>query len=1206
MRQIEVRSQKPEVRMKIAARWASSAALFGVRNPGSGIRNILLLLLCSLFPVPCTLLQAQSPATTTVQDTVYKSDGSLASGSVVITWQPFISADHKPVFGGTKTIPLTNGALSVQLAPTVGATPAGTSYDVKYYQSGAVFYEETWVVPSSAQPVGLAQVRATAVPSSNTVINPSQVVGTAIVANPPATQTISAPATAGTIPLRLKGNATANADVLEIYDSQATPQLQGRFDPTGALLLSKAPTFSSITQGSPLFAGPGGLLSQDNTNLFWDNTLKTLNVGPRTGFSADGGYYLPGAGSAFTVLNNAANQYTPLLGVIEDNSAGFIQGIQGSAVSENSTGTRAGAVGIEGDVTHNGAGDAGTIFGLAGTAQLEAGTATRVIAVGSGGVTVSGGTVTDMVGLNAASNTKTSGTVTNNYGLLINNQTIAGATNWAIKTGSGTVEFGDNVVADTTLSAKRVNSIRFADQFSGADSGAKIGAAVTDLPARGGTVVALALEGNQAGSATIHITKPVAIKLGAGTYTFSAPAFSFEAGSSGSSIEGLGIGVTNLNSTVGGKIIAVSGITGITIKNLSIDGAYPTVASSTSNDAISCSGSNQLIIENVSFANIPGVGVSATNCSNVIVNGNKFATTSLAGVRLQDSGAGSNTRVWIQHNDFQDVNHAAVGGHGGIQLYGGAATHKYVWITNNNLATCGTTCIEADGGEEVHIIGNTITGALIEGIAESCFRCEIKANSITGSGGAGIMHFALVSQTTTDVTISDNFVWNNSTNPGQEIALVWGETNAILKNLTVTGNRTWDTNAGVIGIQSYLAGGVSTYTADNVRITDNNLQGNSGGAFNLLATSDGSTYFNWGNITTDAVSPATGTGNVVLATSPTLTTPRITTINDASGHPFIASSATASAVDSFTVTNAAAANPAVVSIGATGTDTNIDIELIPKGTNGKVGIGTIPSASLEVYDNAGTGDAEKHVAIFNQHGTGAQSPALVIQSNGTTGLKFTHTNSFTKGFIDMNYSGATALAFGLRGSEKVRIDNLGNVGIGTAAPATLLDVNGAIRSTLTPIITWTPSHAYSVNDTVIDGASHKQTVTTCNGTCTSSATVPTWNDSGGTTADGSNPNNLIWTDLGLVTTWDASLGNSFKMTLTGNQTASTLANAHAGQPVSLLLCQDATGSRSMSWPANVKLAGGAFTLTVTASRCDSLTVLYDGSNWYETSRAINM
>jgi hypothetical protein len=39
------------------------------------------------------------------------------------------------------------------------------------------------------------------------------------------------------------------------------------------------PTFTSMTSGSILFAGSGGSLAQDNSNLFWDNSNKRLGIG---------------------------------------------------------------------------------------------------------------------------------------------------------------------------------------------------------------------------------------------------------------------------------------------------------------------------------------------------------------------------------------------------------------------------------------------------------------------------------------------------------------------------------------------------------------------------------------------------------------------------------------------------------------------------------------------------------------------------------------------------------------------------------------------------------------------------------------------------------------------------------------------------------------------------------------------------------------
>lgn len=95
-------------------------------------------------------LAAQTPALTTVKDTVYRTDGTLVSGTVVITWQAFLDSSNKPVFGGSKTLTITNGALAVALVPNAGAIPAGTSYNVQYFQSGGVPFSEVWVVPTSS------------------------------------------------------------------------------------------------------------------------------------------------------------------------------------------------------------------------------------------------------------------------------------------------------------------------------------------------------------------------------------------------------------------------------------------------------------------------------------------------------------------------------------------------------------------------------------------------------------------------------------------------------------------------------------------------------------------------------------------------------------------------------------------------------------------------------------------------------------------------------------------------------------------------------------------------------------------------------------------------------------------------------------------------------------------------------------------------
>ncbi len=76
-------------------------------------------------------------------------------------------------------------------------------------------------------------------------------------------------------------------------------------------------------------------------------------------------------------------------------------------------------------------------------------------------------------------------------------------------------------------------------------------------------------------------------------------------------------------------------------------------------------------------------------------------------------------------------------------------------------------------------------------------------------------------------------------------------------------------------------------------------------------------------------------------------------------------------------------------------------------------------------------------------------------------------------------------------------------------------------------------------------------------------------------------------------TFDASTAASFKLTLTGNVTSSTLANAVAGEPISFEICQDATGGRAFVPPTNVLNMG---TIVSTANACSTQEFWFDGSN----------
>ena len=91
-----------------------------------------------------------------------------------------------------------------------------------------------------------------------------------------------------------------------------------------------------------------------------------------------------------------------------------------------------------------------------------------------------------------------------------------------------------------------------------------------------------------------------------------------------------------------------------------------------------------------------------------------------------------------------------------------------------------------------------------------------------------------------------------------------------------------------------------------------------------------------------------------------------------------------------------------------------------------------------------------------------------------------------------------------------------------------------------------------------------------------------------------------------ATTFTRVNGSTITGTATGNVTTTVTNGVVAGDTLTLIITQDATGSRTISKPSNVKLVGGAFSPTATANAVDSWTLQWDGTNWREVSRSLNM
>ena len=96
------------------------------------------------------------------------------------------------------------------------------------------------------------------------------------------------------------------------------------------------------------------------------------------------------------------------------------------------------------------------------------------------------------------------------------------------------------------------------------------------------------------------------------------------------------------------------------------------------------------------------------------------------------------------------------------------------------------------------------------------------------------------------------------------------------------------------------------------------------------------------------------------------------------------------------------------------------------------------------------------------------------------------------------------------------------------------------------------------------------------------------------------------TDQATVT-WEASTQDVCKLTLGGNRTLAAPTNNTTGQFISILVIQDGTGSRTLTWNAVFEFASDtAPTLTTTASKGDVFVFRYNGSKWLEVGRNQNL
>ena len=302
--------------------------------------------------------------------------------------------------------------------------------------------------------------------------------------------------------------------------------------------------------------------------------------------------------------------------------------------------------------------------------------------------------------------------------------------------------------------------------------------------------------------------------------------------------------------------------------------------------------------------------------------------------------------------------------------------------------------------------------------------------------------------------------------------------------------------------------------------------------------------------------------------------------------------------------------------GTWGDKTNTNLNIIEQITGGYLEVsiaGGVQSTPLNVVDGDTTGKAQNRIIKFTGTITGNQTVTLPVLMENFYIIENATTGAYTVELKALTGSGAT-VTWGTtdKGWKILYADGVAtNTGIYDTGFVTLTGTQTLTNKTLTsPKINEdvaVTSTATEIN--ILDGVT--STATELNysdivtlGT-TAASKVFTADANNLTTVSGAVANvEDTLTDEATIT-WNVIDSPVAKVTLGGNRTLSAPSGTTpiAGQFVSLLVIQDATGTRTLTWNAVYEFATDtAPTLTATASLGDLFTFRYNGAKWLEVGR----
>ena len=354
----------------------------------------------------------------------------------------------------------------------------------------------------------------------------------------------------------------------------------------------------------------------------------------------------------------------------------------------------------------------------------------------------------------------------------------------------------------------------------------------------------------------------------------------------------------------------------------------------------------------VPSSDITGLGTMSTqNASNVAITGGNI--TGITDLAVSDGGTGSSTLT------------------GYVKGNGTSALTASGTIPNTDITGLGT--MSTQNANTVAITGGNITGITDLLVADGGTGASTLTGYVKGSGTAALTASATIPNT--DITGLGTMSTQNSSS----ISVTGGTMNNVALGTPLSGTLTncvsLPISTGVSGLGTNVATFLVTPNSTNLRFAVTDETGTGSLVFNNAATfiapilgTPASVVLTNGTglpLTTGVtgtlpianggtgVTTSTGTTNVVLSGSPTIVTPVIAQINDASANAALKLASIASAVNQVTIENAATGN--AVHVTATGTDASIGLHLAGKGASGYVNVQDSVDATKRIMFNAAGG-----------------------------------------------------------------------------------------------------------------------------------------------------------------------------------------------------------------------------------------------------------